>query len=492
MTSPLEQADIPDAKPVQPQADNLSFHAILSSQDRSKVVQMAESRPSPASTNALDQNRTDIGPGTAANLQSSADAKSWTYLVNLTATMLPFDGGGSAYKYERLKHLQDLTIGSNSRVIVQEYEDKTGLLRRYEIANGQINESEPTPSAGTAKDLQNLVALAPEQGHIGLINEAHGNGSLGFHGDAGKLSIDQFEDAVKRGLAAKGRSSLDMLSMDSCLMGNVQVLSKLSGLSKQVVASELEEFSSVEMSATPPLTIYDMQPQYAYLQALLKHPPADGAEAARTIFEVSSKNCDSDAPSHQACGTPTLAIYDSQAAPAAERALDEFGSKLQEVITNPSAKSAVDGLIGEFSDISQAGNHLRDVDSFAQGTLRLIDSGKLSDPDLGLRTAAQNVIAADKALVKNTYLNTNSRWAQALGPQNLRGLNVFLPGANFDVRKEAENFFSVPEVKNLPLNRLLDLEIAASLPDNTNGGWANFVRALRTPDTDIAYKSPTD
>jgi hypothetical protein len=140
----------------------------------------------------------------------------------------------------------------------------------------------------------------------------------------------------------------------------------------------------------------------------------------------------------------------------------------------------VDALIGKFPDLSQNGDHLRDVDSFAQGVIGLIDSGQLSDPHRRLRDAAVSSIAADKALVKGAYLNTNSLWAQIVGTQNLHGLNVFLPGANFDIRKEAENLVDIDDAKMMPLNELLDKEIASALPNDSNGGWANFVRTLRS------------
>lgn len=483
MTSPLEPADTSEAQAMQPQADNLSFHSVFSSEKGSLVNHKNGTLQSPAPITSPYQGTVDSirQRPLATRTPGSIDANSWTYLVNLTATMLPMSGGGSGHKYDQLKNLKDLTKATNSEVIVQEYDDQTGMLRRYEIAHGQINEFEPTKSFGTAKDLQNLVAMAPAEGHIGLINEAHGNGALGFHGDAGAFSIENFQTAVQNGLAATGRTSLDVLSIDSCLMGNVNFLSSVSSLSKNIVASELEEFSSIELSASPPRTIYDMQPEDAYLAAMLKHPPADGKEAAKTIFDISSKTCDSQSPPNNACGTPTLAIYDSQAAPQAELALDKFGEALQQAIKEPSARSAVDALISKFPDLSQSGDHLRDVDSFAQGIVRLIDSGELSDPHRQLRDAANSSIAADKALVKGAYLNTNSLWAQIVGTQNLHGLNVFLPGANFDIRKEAENMVDNGDAQTMPLNELLDKEIASALPNDSNGGWANFVRSLRSP-----------
>lgn len=406
MTSPLERADTSEAQAMQPQADNLSFHSVVSS-DRSSTGSHKKSLLPPTAPNTFrHRGAADASPEQplAKRTPGSIDANSWTYLVNLTATMLPLSGGGSGHKYDELKNLKDLTKDTNSEVIVQQFDDQTGMLRRYEIAHGQINEYEPTKSFGTARDLQDLVAMAPAQGRIGLINEAHGNGALGFMGDAGTLSIEHFKNAVKNGLASTGRTSLDVLSIDSCLMGNVNVLSSVSGLSKNIVASELEEFSSIELSASPPRTIYDMQPEDAYLAAMLKDPPADGKEAAKTIFDVSSKTCDSQSPPNNACGTPTLAIYDSQAAPQAELALDKFGEALQQVIKDPSARSAVDALIAKFPDLSQNGDHLRDADSFAQSVIGLIDSGQLSDPHRQLRDAANSSIAADKALVQSAYL----------------------------------------------------------------------------------------
>jgi hypothetical protein len=406
------------------------------------------------------------------------DPNSWTYLVNLTATMVPVNEAGSGYKYNQLVNLRNLTKNSTSTVIVQEFESSTGMLKRYEIAHGQIHTMQPVKSGGTAMDLQNLLATAPRSGHLALINEAHGNGDLGFEDDAGKLSVSDFQRAVKTGLASDGRTSLDLLSMDSCLMANVQVLDKLSGLAKNVVASELEEFSSVAMG-TPSKTNFDMQPIDLYLSEMLKHPPKDGREAANDILSVSAKSCDAFAPKLQGCGTPTLAIYNPQAAHQSALALDQFGTQLQLAIHDAKAKKNVDSLIGQLKDVSEVPDHLRDVDGFAQGVIDLINRGTIKDSNHVLKQAAQNVLTADRDLVRSVYVNPQARIVQYVGQNSIHGLNTFLPGPDFDVRDEAENIVGPVDAKKLPFDDLLNKEVQRSLPDDDSGGWSGFVKAMR-------------
>jgi len=422
------------------------------------------------------------GHGSQPSSSSEAthhDPGSWTYLVNLTATMLPDNQAGSGYKFNQLRNLKDLTRNSNSEVIVQEFDAGTGMLERYELAHGEIHNFQPVKSAGTAADLQSLLAAAPRGGQLALINEAHGNGDLGFEGDAGKLSVNDFERAIKTGLASTGRTSLDVLSMDSCLMANVQVLCKVSGLAKNVVASELEEFSSVALSETPPATVFDMQPIDQYLSAMLQKPPQSGREAADEMLSVSAKSCDALAPTQEGCGTPTLAIYNPEAAPESERALDQLGTELQLAIKDPGAKKAVDSLIGQIPDVSIVSDHLRDVDGFATGVINLIKRGTISDGDHRLQQAAQDVVNADRNLVRAFYVNPKSKIVEIVGQNHLTGLNTFLPGPQFDVRSEAEDMVNLQDSKTLPLQNLLDREIQRSLPDDYSGGWAGFVGTIR-------------
>lgn len=408
------------------------------------------------------------------------DPNSWTYLVNLTATLAPENEAGSGYKYNQLANLRALTKNSNSEVIVQQFDAGTRMLMRYEIAHGKINTMQPVASTGTARDLQSLLAAAPRGGHLALINEAHGNGDLGFDGDADKLSVSDFERAVKSGLASSGRTSLDVLSMDSCLMANVQVLDKLSGLAKNVVASELEEFSSVAVSETPVKTNFDMQPIDLYLSEMLKHPPQDGRDAASKILSVSAKSCDASMPKQEGCGTPTLAIYNPQAAHESARALDQLGTELQLAIHDPKAREAVDSLIGQQQDVSQDTDNLRDVDTFAKGVIDLIDHGTIIDGNHNLQQAAQDVLTADHALIGSTYVNPNTRIVQYVGQNHIRGLNTFLPGPDFNVRDAAENIVGPIDAQKLPFNDLLDREVQTSLPDDESGGWAGFVTAMRS------------
>jgi hypothetical protein len=408
------------------------------------------------------------------------DSGSWTYLVNLTATMLPDNEGGSGYKYNQLKNLKDLTKNSNSEVIVQAYDDNTGLLQRYDISRGEIHLSKPVKSAGTLQDLQSLLDQAPEGGHLALINEAHGNGDMGFLGDAGKYSVSDFEQAVKNGLESSGHASLDLLSMDSCLMGNVQVLDRLSGLAKNVVASELEEFSSVALSETPPVTEYDMQPIDQYLSTMLQHPPQDDRDAANQMLAISSNICDSLVPKEEACGTPTMAIYNLEAASEADHALDKFGVELQLAIKDPNVKKTVDSLIGQLHDVSQVEDNLRDVGDFAEGVVNLINSGKIKDGNGSLKLAAQNVLTADNDLVQDFYVNPDSKIVKIFGLTQLHGLNTFLPGPDFDVRDAAVDIVGEKKASTLPLAELLNQEVQTSLPDAYSGGWASFVTALRS------------
>ncbi|MBX9719886.1 MAG: hypothetical protein K2X81_00700 [Candidatus Obscuribacterales bacterium] len=406
------------------------------------------------------------------------DSESWTYLVNLTATMLP--GAGAKSKYDKLQSLKDLTSNSDSEVIVQEFDEKTRTLNRYKISHGKIEEAKPVQSAGTASDLQDLLSSAPRTGHLALINEAHGNGDKGFTGDDSDISVDDFKKAVKKGLADNGRDNLDLLSLDSCLMANVQALNSISGLAKNIVASELEQFSSVSMSSNPPVATYDMQPIDQYLSALIQHTPQNGREAAEVILSVASKSCDALAPENQACGTPTLAIIKPEAASQANTALDNLGEQLQVAVKDAKIKQTVDSLIAQTHDVSQADDHLRDVDSFAKGIIDLISQGSIKDDNGHLKHAAQEVLKADSNLIGAFYVNPNTTIVKVFGLQDkLHGVNTFLPGPQFDIRAEAENIVGPIAAQKLPLNELLDKEIKASLPDAYSGAWAGFIRTMR-------------
>jgi hypothetical protein len=408
-------------------------------------------------------------PADLNSRSSQPDAGSWTYLVNLTATMLPSNGAGSGYKYSELQKLKDETKTSNAEVMVQEFNADTGMLQRYTIANGAIHNFASVRSAGTYQDLQNLVAQAPKGGHLGLINQAHGNGDAGFDGDAGKYSVAQFGQAIKRGLASSGHARLDFLSMDSCLMSNVQALATLSGLTANVVASEFEELSNTELSSVPPKTLYDMQPIESYLSDMLKHEPKDGKEAVTQLLAVSAKGCDVLAPKDQGCGTPTLGIYNLDTAPAAEHALDNFGAALQTAIKTETVRNDIDSLIAELPDVSIAMDHLRDVDGFAK------------DDNHHLKLAAQNVLKADKNLVHSLYVNRDTTVISLYGNKPIFGLNTYLPGRELDIRSDAGPIVGDRDAQLLPLKTLLNDEIQTSLPDSQNGNWAGFVEMLRSP-----------
>jgi hypothetical protein len=409
-----------------------------------------------------------------------ADSSSWTYLVNLTATMLPPNQAGSGYKFKLLENLKEDTKSSHAEVMVQAFDADTGMLQRYKIAHGQISQFAPVRSLGTYQDLQNLIAQAPKDGHLGLINEAHGNGDVGFDGDAGKYSVSQFGQAIKRGLASNGHAPLDFLSMDSCLMSNVQVLAALSGLTENVVASEFEEFSITALSSVPPETIYDMQPIDQYLSALIKHEPKDGKEAVNRLLSISAKGCDALTRAQDGCGTPTLGVYNLATAPEAERALDDFGKALQLAIKNPSTRRNVDSLIAGLPDVSVAGDHLRDVDGFATGVINLIQSGAVKDGDHRLKQSAEDVLKADKNLVQSLYVNTKARIISLYGNKPIHGLNTYLPGTELDIRADAESIVGSMQAQTLPVNTLLNDEIQSSLPDSPSGGWAGFVKSLRS------------
>jgi hypothetical protein len=463
-----------------PEQSILADHTVVTAPS-SELSFLAVSSPAPGRNKAGND-------ATTAKAHSSAPKESseqWTYVVNLTATMLPGitpgDGGGagSPYKYKQLSKLKELTKNSNSQVIVQEFDPTLNTVKRYELQHGKLLQLPVVKSAGIANDLQNVLALAPKTGHLALIQEAHGNGDLGFDTDAGKFAVSDFQLAVKAGLQATGRKNLDVLSMDSCLMANVHVLAKISGLASRVVASELEEFSSVELSSTPPVTQFDMQPIDKYLSAMLEKPPKDGAEAAATILAVSANICDKTSPALQTCGTPTLAVYNPEAAPAAERALDTLGTELKESIKDRNAANAIDGLLKNIPSIDEVPDHLRDVDTFAKGIVLLVNKGAIRDQNHHLANAARDVLNADHKLVSNFYLNSRARIVQLVGAKNLTGVNTFMPGPDFDIRSEAESFMSETSAQKYPRGKLFGTEISRSMPDDDAGGLSQFVRALR-------------
>jgi hypothetical protein len=264
-------------------------------------------------------------------------------------------------------------------------------------------------------------------------------------------------------------------------MANIQTMSTISSLSKAVVASELEEFSLVSMSDNPPTTTFDMQPLDQYLSQMIKQQPKDAEDAAAKVFSASTNACELLAPKQEGCGTPTLAILNPEKADAAKLALNNLGAELTTAISNAEEKRTIDALIAGSHDVSQAGDHLRDLDTFAKSVIASIEQGTLHDSKGSLKQAAQQVLEADAALVISSYVNPKTKIVEVFGlDKKLHGINTFLPGPDFDIRAEAENLVGSKQAQSLPLAELLDKEIKSSLADDAAGNWANFVRTLRS------------
>jgi hypothetical protein len=369
---------------------------------------------------------------------AGGDNQPWTYLVDLGATIrVGNDNLGAPHQYSELQNLRDLTSGTQDQVIVQASNGTNNEISMYRIANGQIEDLGVHASEGFKTDLQSLVSMAPQDGHAALIIGSHGEAGLGLAGDNGAASLTEVSASVESGLQMSGRTkALDVLSLDSCLMGSEKALESLSPLAQTLVASE-----AVENGGSSPKTgTFDGQSIYDALSSVLQNPQADGQGVAQQILFESAKDCPVNASK---CGTDTLAIFDGAAGAKFSTALSNFGTELQSAISNSSNRDAVNSIISSTPEVSHSLNavgddQLRDLQTFVTSVQKAADAGTIDDPDHRLRDAAAQLVAAQAEYIPDQFNNQSANRDGSNPDNGLHGLSIFLPSDTYDRNQTAK------------------------------------------------------
>jgi hypothetical protein len=382
------------------------------------------------------------------------DGKAWTYLVNLTAN-IDNDGKiqGSIAVFDQLASLTASTKNSDQQIIVQVNERDKNQTDQFKIADGQMTPLAKFCSTTYAGDAAKLVAAAPTDGHLVLINLGHGSAS-GISGDMPGYTapVEDFGDAVQAALKAGGRDKLDALSLDSCDMANPHVLSETARLSDTVVASEVVEWQSG-------------QDIYGTLAAALKHTPADGKAFGLSMVQHSADACRAEDKAN-VCGTETIGLYDTTHASDLSASVSHFGEALAHSIDDPQNKATIRELIAKLpdSDFKKSQDftqysELHDLRSFASGVLDAIKSGRITDLDGGVARGAAQVLQAEYATIRSSYARETA-WhgVSVVLPSDKNDPIAYYDGAVAKVSKAVETLKSTDDLlvsgKEMPSSQL--------------------------------------
>jgi hypothetical protein len=318
---------------------------------------------------------------------------------------------------------------------------------RYEVANGSKKLLYSGPSRGLSGDLTDLLESDPnalKADRVMLFNRAHGTAMHGIRGDAGVTSITELKSILGNALKNSGHQKFDLLDLDSCLMGNAQVLTELSPVAKYVIGSEEPEVAVAQLDmseqgkANTDLATSNAQPIAEEVRKLLLAPSGDLKLSSAAVFATNEEQC-ARVSEDGLCGANTLALYNEAAAPEFSQSLDNFGQVL-----SSAANVSKDNMAALQKDIKDTPvidgepdgmNHTikrRDLELFAEAVKTDLQTGKLTDDaNADIAHATDQLIAS---MSKLRELNFNSYKPQLkakfdevhLPATTLGGISMFL------------------------------------------------------------------
>lgn len=442
-----------------------------------------------------------------APVADDGQAKKLTVFVNLAANRGLLNS--SLREDEQLRQLQEMTRGKSASIIVQVAMNKDQDLNRtkatradliinalgvlpadnkntrvvtYEISDGQKRLLQAGQSQGMEQNLRNLLTASPDamkSEKLILISRTHGEARSGMRADAGELSIKDFKDVVSGSLAKSGRTKLDVLDFDACLMGNAQTLSDLSSLSSYIIASEEPEVAVARRDlneldhgvTTEDKPGANAQPITEAVKKLLVEPGQSARESAYKIFATNGEEC-SKLSRDALCGANTLGLYDSSVAQIFEKSVDNLGQSLLDALSKDSNRTAIKLAIANSALIEGepdgAGGVVlrRDLATFVQTVQKGIDDGSIKDNQSGqLRAALSGVNAAMSSFVIAKYNRFEPHLTEAFA--NLRLPTQPLDGVSIYLQDQ------VPPGKSEAFSRQMQLESLASQPN-----WNEFVKKI--------------
>ncbi|MBI1268714.1 MAG: hypothetical protein GC193_14965 [Cryomorphaceae bacterium] len=342
----------------------------------------------------------------AESQDSNQESTSWTIAIDLTASGSVLADGerrptGARNKIEQILELADSTRGTPLTILVQAplplpqtiRPDGSVISNRndqrmatYRIANGEVELIQENPSLGFSGNLEQLLNRATEEagdGRLGLFIQSHGFAGDGIGGDTGDMDLQELESTIQNSMAAGGRDSLDLLDLDSCSMGNLAVLDRLEGETKNLVASPETESSFADA---------DGQNLSAALKNLIENPQMSPEQFAKSLVEQArnGENDDSGNLDPEASGTDTLTHYNMEKYSNFENDLGELGESLSRKIQeDPANREVLNSIINGITPFDEEGaivfgdgeDQRRDIGLFLDGLENALNAGKLADTD---------------------------------------------------------------------------------------------------------------
>jgi len=441
-----------------------------------------------------------LQPFLEQQIPSSKSQSQWTIAVDLGIVFNQVGALGHLGVEDKLKSLEklkEMTKGHPVTIVVEalvadgkdvpgqdlSQSKKPYAVERIVIRDGQEAVVASGASKGFTGDLQDLLDFSLTQApanKIALAINAHGLGDQGLAGgmqEPGRqngelLSTEDLASVIKTSLTKSNHGKLDLLDLDSCLMGQLGVLQQLDPVAKQLVASEKTE----TVGLTP--REIDGQNLTAWIADVVAKPDMNGFAVGQAIIQQANAGANGLSDEE---GTGTLAHYDL------ENHLSEFnthlnvlGQRLTEALKNPANREQINYSIDLVSDVANDNDHSRplaptiakrDMQGFLNLLTLEISSGKLADPDHQLGGAIsdmQEQLADRTKLLSAAHVHQNSGLSGMKVvnfTNNESGLSLFLPNA--DVRNN-------PALRETQIEKLYVTDAGAS-----NSGWLSFLRSLR-------------
>ncbi|MCE7872524.1 hypothetical protein DYH09_19385 [bacterium CPR1] len=354
----------------------------------------------------------------------------WTVLVllngnndleaNVTRDLVELEQVGST---NRVRLVAQLTRGPQELVHQREEKPKPSKLdgdwegtRRYEVAR--------SPGTGRKRSLESTVISQhdnqdhgqpstlsdflrwgvesyPAEHYLVVVGD-HGKGFLGTGFDEVHKSTLQMPE-LRQALEQSGLKP-DVLVLDACLMGQLEVAYELKGRAGYLVGSE-------------EIVGRDGLPHVDVLGWLAAHPESTGRELAETMVELAENDQIARMDENRPDAAVQLSALDLGQVEAVRKACDRLAGLLMEDRVPRSTLKYLIGRTQRFNPDSEARpeRDFRDLGHFAD---RLLGSSKVTDPLV--RQAAEQLKTELEGLVVRQH-NAGD------GVEEATGLSVYLP-----------------------------------------------------------------
>lgn len=250
--------------------------------------------------------------------------------------------------------------------------------------------------------LQDGLSRFPSARYVTFANNTHGNGSGGLAAEAiidrqlhtrkrEELPWNDCQGALVEASQAHGRK-FDLITFDSCVMGQFEVLHSLTGVADRIIASPEVE-AVPDSGATPsPQTLI---PTFRHL---IHNPETSPEETAQQLWSTTTQNKYRDYSGRELDCTPTLGIYTSQGLSEAAQPLGELGEALHQALQDPQKRVQIVAAVKDaFAYPHQSSNFfggsafdlsLKDLRSFLKPLQESIDPDLLGRVESSMNQAA--------------------------------------------------------------------------------------------------------